>query len=98
MFKFRGPPLSKILRMLLDLPNLRSELWLKPRPLYPRLIVSTRDGTGQDFLNPTRPVNFKIIAGWPVSDRPGRPVFLPKVHCSMYQMKNFQKRGGMGEV
>ena len=23
----------------------------------------TRDGTGQDFLDPTRPVNFKIIAG-----------------------------------
>ena len=44
----------------------------------------------------TRTVNFKIIAGRPVSDRPGRPVFLPKVfvHCSMYQMKNFQK----GEV
>ena len=50
----------------------------------------------------TRPVNFKLIAGWPVSDRPGRPVFLQKVfvHCSMYLMKNFQKgRGrGMGEV
>ena len=51
----------------------------------------------------TRPVNFKIIAGWPasrlVSNRPGRPVFLQKVfvHCSMYLMKNFQK-GGMGEV
>ena len=52
----------------------------------------------------TRPVNFKIIAGWPagqpVSDRPGRPVFLQKVfvHCSMYVMKIFQKRGGMGEI
>ena len=23
----------------------------------------SRDGTGQDFLDPTRPVNFKIIAG-----------------------------------
>ena len=50
------------------------------------------------------PVNFKIIAGWPagrpVSDRPGQPVFLPKVfvRCLMYQMKNFQKWGGMGEV
>ena len=57
-----------------------------------------RDGTGQDFLDPTRPVNFKIIAGRPagrpVSDRPGRPVLLQKVflHCSMYLMKNFQKR------
>ena len=63
-----------------------------------------RDGIGQDFLDPTRPVNFKIIAGWPagrpVSDRPGRPVFLQKVfvHCSMYLMKNFQKGGrGMGD-
>ena len=51
------------------------------------------------FSRPDWPVNFKIIAGWPVSDRPGRPVFLQKifVHCSMHQMKNFQK-GGMGEV
>ena len=69
-----------------------------------------RDGTGQDFLDPTRPVNFKIIAGWPtgrsvsdrpgrpVSDRPGRPVFLRKVfaHCLMYLMTNFQKGGGAG--
>ena len=50
----------------------------------------------------TRPVNFKISAGWPavrpVSDRPGRPVFLQKVfvHWSMYLMKNFQKGGGHG--
>ena len=59
-----------------------------------------RDGTGQDFLDPTRTVNLKIIAGRPVSDRPGRPVFLQKVFvpCSMYLMKNFQKGGGMGEV
>ena len=48
----------------------------------------------------TRRVNFKIIAGLPVSDRPGRPVFLQKVfvHCSTYLMQNFQKGGGMGEV
>ena len=26
-------------------------------------ILQTRDGTGQDFLDPTRPINFKIIAG-----------------------------------
>ena len=47
----------------------------------------------------TRPVNFKIYAGRPVSDRPGRPVFLQKifVHSSMRLIKNF-KRGGMGEV
>ena len=67
-----------------------------------------RDGTGQNFLDPTRPVNFKIIAGWPagrpagwpVSDRPGRPFFLRKVflHYSMYLMKNFQKGGGMDDV
>ena len=49
---------------------------------------------------PTRPVNFKIMAGRPVSDRPGRPVFLQEVfvHCSMYLTKNFQTGGGMGEV
>ena len=43
----------------------------------------------------TRPVNFKIIAGRPVSDWPGRPFFLQKVfvHCSTYLMKNFQKKG-----
>ena len=48
---------------------------------------------------PTRLVNFKIMAGRPVSDRPSRPVFLQKVfvRCSMYLTKNFQK-GGMGEV
>ena len=48
----------------------------------------------------TRPINFKIIASWPVSDRPGRTFFLQKVflHYSMYLMKNFQKGGGMGEV
>ena len=65
--------------------------------------VWIRDGTGQDFFDPTRPVNFKIIAGWPasrpagqpVSDRPGRPVFLVKVflHYSMYLKKNFWKGG-----
>ena len=34
-------------------------------------------------------------AGQPVSDRPGRPVFLQKVfvHCSIYPMKNFPKGG-----
>ena len=26
-------------------------------------VLHVRDGTGQDFLDPTRPVNFKIIAG-----------------------------------
>ena len=26
-------------------------------------VICPRDGTGQDFLDPTRPVNFKIIAG-----------------------------------
>ena len=66
--------------------------------------LQLRDGTGQDFLDHTQPVNFKIIAGWPA----GRPVFWPArstgflqkvfVHCSMYLMKNFQNGGGMGEV
>ena len=55
-------------------------------------MTRARDGTGQDFLDPTRPVNFKLIAG--------RPVFSQKVflHYSMYLMKNFQKGGSMGEV
>ena len=56
----------------------------------------------------TRPVNFKIYAGWPparpagrpVSDRPGRSFFLQKVfvHSSLHLMKNFQNRGTMSEV
>ena len=33
-------------------------------------IDQIRNGTGQDFLDPTQPVNFKIITGWPA----GRPV------------------------
>ena len=67
------------------------------------LVIQCRDGTGQDFLDPTRPVIFKSTAGWPagrqagqpVSDRPGWPFFLQKdfVHWSMYLMKNFQKGG-----
>ena len=46
-------------------------------------VLYSRDGTGQDFLDPTRPVNFKIIAGW--------RVFLQQVfvHFSMYAIKNF---------
>ena len=61
-------------------------------PVPPIWAVQTRNGTNQDFLNPTRPVNFKIIAG--------RPVFLQEVFvpCSMYVIKKFQKGGGMGEV
>ena len=31
--------------------------------VYYYLTMHIRDGTGQDFLDPTRPVNFKIIAG-----------------------------------
>ena len=51
-----------------------------------------RDRTGQDFLDRTRPVNFKIYTG--------RPVFLQKVfvQCSTHLMKIFQKEGGMGKV
>ena len=33
------------------------------RPFMPSTIICIKDGTGQDFLDPTRPVNFKIIAG-----------------------------------
>ena len=58
------------------------------------------DGTAQDFLDPTRPVNFKIYAGWPagrpVSDRPGRPVFV-EGFCSLFHASNekFSKGGGV---
>ena len=55
-------------------------------------MIQYRDGIGEDFLNPPRPVNFKIL-------RRDRPVFNSRffVRCSMHLMKNFQK-GGMGEV
>ena len=80
-------------------PYGKLERYCKPN----RVTAWVRDGTGQDFLDPTRPVNFKIYAGWPagqpVSLRAGRPVFLRKVfvHGSMHVIKNFQK-GGIGEV
>ena len=59
--------------------------------------IYLRDGTGQDFLDPTRPVNFKIIDR-PVNRFLTGPVdryFLQMgfVHCSMYRKKNFQKGG-----
>ena len=49
----------------------------------------------------TQPINFKIYAGWLISEWPGRPVFYRKflftVECSL--IKIFQKRGrSMGEV
>ena len=58
------------------------------------------DGTGQDFLDPTRPINFKIIAGRPVSDRPGQPCFFTEDFSSLFNVfnKKFSKEGGMGEV
>ena len=51
--------LSKEAR-LLGVTLLDSKLTWKP---HITLITCNRDGTGQDFLDPTRPVNFKIIAG-----------------------------------
>ena len=61
----------------------------------PRPGARIRDGTGQDFLDPTRPVNFKIIVGWPA----GRPVFT-EGFCSLFNVSNekFLKWGGMGDV
>ena len=52
------------------------------------LRVQTRDGTGQDFLDPTRPVNFKIIAG--------RLFFFTEGFCSLFIVSNkkFSKGGG----
>ena len=49
---------------------------------------------------PTRPVNFIIYPGRPVSDRPGWTVFLQKVfvRSSIHLTKNFQKGGAIGEV
>ena len=52
---------------------------------FTRWLVHTRDGTGQDFLDPTGKFqNHRRLTG-----------FLPKVflHYSMYLMKNFQKGG-----
>ena len=47
----------------------------------------------------TRPVNFKIYAGrpagWPVSDRPGRPFFFSLSNASN---EKISKRGSTGEV
>ena len=67
----------------------------KNKRLFTILLISySRDGTGQDFLDPTQPVNSKIYAGWPgFLLVHGRPVFLQKVfvHCSMHLMKNFRK-------
>ena len=52
---------------------------------FTRWLVHTRDGTGQDFLDPTGKFqNHRRLTG-----------FLPKVflHYSMYLMKNFQMGG-----
>ena len=62
-------------------------------------MTCSRDGTGHDFLDPTgkfqniRRLTGRFTGGQPISDRPGRPVFLQKVfvYCSMHLMKNFQK-------
>ena len=56
-----------------------------PREFYHALVVlHIRDGTGQDFLDPTRPVNFKIIAG-----------FFTEGFCSLFNVSNekFSKGG-----
>ena len=58
-----------------------------------------RDGTGQDFLDPT--VNFKIITGWPAVDRflTGRSTgFLQKVVCSLFNVPNEKFSKGWGLV
>ena len=54
----------------------------------------TRDGTGQDFFDPTGKFqNHRRLSG-------RSTVFLQKafIHYSIYLMKNFQKRWGMGEM
>ena len=53
-------------------------------------MIQYRDGIGQDFLNPPRPVNFKIYAG-------GR--FFIEGFCSLFNASNEKfSEGGMGEV
>ena len=58
--------------------------------------MGSRNGTGEDFLDPTG--KFQNLLR--LTDRADRPVILWKVfvHCSMHLMKNFQKEGAMGEV
>ena len=65
---------------------------------FTRWLVYTRDGTGQDFFDPTSKFqNHRRLTGRSTGFRPARSTgFLPKVflHYSMYLMKNFQKGGG----
>ena len=49
----------------------------------------TRDGTSQDFLDPTRPVNFKIYAG--------RPVFTEDF-CALFNASNEKFLKGEGQA
>ena len=36
----------------------------------------------------TRPVKFEIYAGWPVTHRPGRPIFFTEGLCSVFNKPN----------
>ena len=84
------------------MPATAREKWLRTRAKFKNLfllystltqlnnqIVATRDGTSQDFLDPTGKFqNLCRLTG-------RSSVFLQKVfvHCSMHLMKNFQKGG-----
>ena len=65
--------------------------------------MQTRDGTGQDFLDPTRPVNFKTIAGWPAGRSTGfwpaqSTGFFTEGFSSLFDVFNekFSKGGDIG--
>ena len=61
-------------------------------------VARTRDGTSQDFLDPTGKFqNYRRLTGWSTGFGPaGSTGILQKVfvHCSMFLMKNFQRGGG----
>ena len=60
-FLLRGAPGTLEVFARYFLPNTEHQkIYLNAESWY---CAIPRDGTGQDFLDPTRPVNFKIYAG-----------------------------------
>ena len=59
------------------------------------ILIPSRDGTDQDFFDPTRPVNFKIYAGLTGQsicfDPSGQPVFYGKFLFTEEKRKNLKK-------
>ena len=74
-----------------------SKPYIIDQPSEWRLATLSRDGTGQDFLDPTDKFqNLRRLTGRSISFWPARSTsFLQKVfvHCSVHLIKNFQKKG-----